>query len=240
MEALADFYTTEEAADELGVTVRRVQQMLDDGHLTRVARGLVDGASLDRYKTSALGGRTRVWAERTAWGAVAVLGGVEPGWLGAAQLSRLRRALRTIEPADLVARTRERATVRTYRAHPAALDRIREEVVVTDSLTLGLVDGVGFEGVLLSGLSERDTAGRVSGYCASSRLEELVERLGLTEAPDGSVLLRSTTFDLEVVRDLASEDRPVLVALDAATSVDPRERGTGLVTLSHVLDEHRR
>ena len=45
------------------------------GDLTRVARGLLDRGPPDRYLAESHGGRTRVWAEHTAWGAIALLSG---------------------------------------------------------------------------------------------------------------------------------------------------------------------
>lgn len=220
-----DFVTTEEAAALLGVTTRRVQQMLDEGSLTKVARGLVDATSVDRYQASAQGGRTRVWAEHTAWAAIALLSGVAPDWLGAAQVSRLRGALRETDVQSLVARTRARAVVHTYSAHPAATSRFADDLVITDSSALGLV---------------ADGAGRVSGYYAASHLDEAVRAFGLEEATTGTLTVRATGFDLAVVRDLASTDVPVLTALDATTSLDPRERGRGVEALQVALDGYPR
>ena len=50
--------------------------------------------------------------------------------------------------------------------------------------------------------------------------------------------IRSTTFDLNAIRDIAAHD-DVLVALDAATSTDPRESGSGEQALAAALDRYR-
>jgi 2-methylisocitrate lyase-like PEP mutase family enzyme len=60
---------------------------------------------------------------------VAILSGREADWLGVAQASRLRQKLNEIADAqglnDLLARMRDRAQVRTFDAHRAALPRLR-------------------------------------------------------------------------------------------------------------------
>lgn len=227
MAANGDFYTTVDAARRLGLTVRRVQQMLDAGDFTRMARGLVDAASVDRYAATGTGGRTRVWAENTAWGAVALLSGLQPTWLGSAQASRLRTALRSETNAvDLVARVRDRAVVRTFAGHSAARDRLTRTVISTDVAALGLVD---------AGSTTDDT----DGYIAAGELEETVRRLGLVDDPNGKITLRATSFDIRIVRDLARSTTAVLAAIDAVTSLDPRERGVGERVLSEALARYR-
>ncbi len=243
MSRVSDFYTTEEVARRLGVTVRRVQQMLDDGDLIRLARGLVDAASVDRYAAAGAGGRTRVWAEHTAWGAIALLSGVHPGWLGPAQASRLRTALRAITAAaDLVARVRDRAVVRTYTGHPLARTRLHGDIVSTDVAGLGLVDA-NRAGANFSGTGTLDAGAaptNVDGYLPADTLDSTVLVLGLIEDPSGPITLRVTGFDISIVRDLAASKTAVLAALDAATSLDPRERGVGGRFLATTLAEYRR
>lgn len=236
-----DFYTTEEAARLLGVTPRRVRQMLDDGDLVRAARGLVDATSVEHHRArTGERHRTRVWAEHTAWGAIALLSDVLPHWLGATQASRLRAALREVSVLDLVTRTRGRAVAQTYRAHPAAVQRLREDIVLTDSSVLGLVDGTGLDGIALGGNGIGAASDSIRGYYPARHLDEVVERFGLKEEPAGNVTIRATNFDIAVVRDLTATKLPVLTALDAATSLDPRERGLGRGTLEIALELYQR
>ncbi|WP_188777797.1 helix-turn-helix domain-containing protein [Marmoricola endophyticus] len=219
----ADFCTTDEAARRLGMTRRRVQQLLDTGDLTRVARGLVDATSLDRHLAAHPTGRTRAWAESTAWAAVALLSGARVDWLGASQTSRLRAALRdTADPAELVARTRGRAVVRTFTGHSSAVRRLADRLVVADRATLGLTAG---------------DVDWVDGYLDAAALDATAASFGLREDPVGAITLRATAFDLDAVARLA--DGPVLAALDAATSLDPRERGVGERVLTGVLEGAR-
>ena len=77
-----DFLTIEETASTLSVSTRHARRLADSGAITRVARGLVDRHSVDRYLQSQRQGRTRAWAEHTAWGTVAILSGQDPsGWV---------------------------------------------------------------------------------------------------------------------------------------------------------------
>lgn len=219
------FVSTPDAARALGVTVQHVRRLADSGELIRVARGLIDRDSLESYIAERNGGRTRVWAEPTAWAAVAMLSGVPVDWLGSTQTSRLRASLRAItEPADLVTRTRDRARIRTYQGHPSALRRLFDEVITVDMTGLGLVGAT------------RDS---VDGYLDVHKMDSTVGFFGLQADPAGNVTLRATGFDLGVVRDLAVHG-VVLAALDAATSRDPRERGAGERALAEALDRFRR
>jgi hypothetical protein len=225
MSSTGDFLTTEEAATTLGVTVQQVRRLADGGELVRLARGLIDRASLDRYLAERQGGRTRVWAEHTAWGAIAMLSGMAFAvWLGPAQGSRIRSTLRAMtDPDELVVRCRERAAVARYSGHSSALGRLQQELVIADRSGLGLVN---------------TSSGQIDGYLAADSLESLVSWLGLVEDPRGHATLRATTFDIEVVQDLAAHGG-VVAALDAATSLDPRERGVAERVLRDALDRHR-
>jgi len=227
MSLSGEFVSTEEAARILGVTVQHVRRLADSGELTRLARGLIDGSSLDRYLAERQGGRTRVWAEHTAWGAIALLSGDTPAWLGPVQASRLRSALREItDPFDLLARTRDRAKVHTFTAHSTAVTRLRDMMAVTDPAALGLAIGV-------------VDPGHAEGYLAADTLDATVRFLGLRKDPDGNVVVRATGFDFDVVTDLASRSA-TLAALDAAASLDPRVRGVGERALAEILDRYRR
>lgn len=100
-----------DAAERLGVSTRQVQHLVAQGDLTALARGVIDSGSIDRFLAVRGVRRTRSWSPETAWGAVAILSGVEAAWSGGTQRSRLKARLRTLSAADLVERTRERAEV---------------------------------------------------------------------------------------------------------------------------------
>ncbi len=168
-------------------------------------------------------GLNRATAEHNAWAAVAIIAGQDADWLGATQASRLRQSLRELtEVDDLLTRTRDRAQVRTFEAHRAALPRLREVVALSNTRALGLTDAVD---------------ATIDGYLAASDLDRISRDLSLRADPTGPVTLRVTGFDFEQVRALV--DTSVVAALDAATSTDPRLRGVGRRVLADSLEAYR-
>ncbi|MEO6414032.1 MAG: hypothetical protein ABIO48_15700 [Pedococcus sp.] len=129
-----------------------------------------------------------------------------------------------MDPADLVAQTRDRADVHTYQGHPSALRRLLDDLVTPDASGLGLVE------------SRPDS---VDGYLPAGRLGSTVRFFGLRADPAGNVTILATNFEIDVVRDLSIQGT-VLAALDAATSRDPRARGVGERALAGALDQLRR
>ena len=221
-----EFTTTDEAARLIGVSTQQVRRLVNRGELTRVARGLVDRSSIESYLHRREGGRTRVWAEHTAWAAIALLSGASPDWLGATQLSRLRTALRGMtNSAELVIRTRDRARVTAWSAHPSAIGLLRRELVIADRQSLGLVP--------------RTIDDFVDGYLDGARLDGIASTYGLLTDPGGQVTIRTTSVAMAEVRRLA-EGPGVLAALDAATAIDPRERGVGERALTEALERFER
>lgn len=218
-----EFLTVEETARTLGVSTRHARRLADSGAISRVARGLIDSGSVDRYLRSQRQGRTRAWAEHTAWGAVAILAGSDADWLGATQAARLRHTLREItEVDDLLTRMRDRAQVRSFEAHRAALPRLRDLVATSNPGRLGITDAV-------------DDS--IDGYLAETELDNVVRSLGLRADAGGVVTLRVTGFDFDRVRELV--DTSTVAALDAATSTDPRLRGVGQRVLGELLEAYR-
>jgi hypothetical protein len=200
-----------EAAERLGVSTRQVQRLVASGELSHVARGYVDASSVDRLLAVRSGGRTRAWSEETAWGAVALLSGLDASWLGESQRSRLRRRLREISVEELVARARDRAVVRRYAGHRSAVGRVRAATVSTHvaARRLGLAD-----------------ANAVDVYLSADTVDEVARGHGLVADAGGAFTLRATTMDMEVVANVVRAG-DVLAALDLAESLDVRERSAG-------------
>lgn len=212
-----------EAAERLGVSTRQVQHLVATGDLSPVARGFVDAASVDRLLAVRRGGRAKAWSEETAWGAVALLSGVNAYWLGESQRSRLRRRLKEISVEELVSRTRDRAVTKRYAGHPSAISRVRAATISTHlaARRLGLAD-----------------ANVVDAYVAADDLDALVGTYALAVASDGAFVLRATTMSLDVVTEMAAGGT-VLAALDLAESLDIRERSAGVSGLTEALESFR-
>lgn len=208
-----------DAAERLGVSTRQVQHLVARGELRHLARGVLDETSVDRLLAIRGTWHKRAWSEATAWGAVSLLSGIAPTWMGQSQRSRLKARLRTLAAAEIVGRARERAGVGRYAGHDSTVSRLRGELVDTSRATGAL------------GLAE---SGSVDGYVAASAVAQTVARHGLIRDDVGRFTLRATTMDLAVVAALA-ENSTVLAALDVAESLDVRERRAGLDALDHAL-----
>jgi excisionase family DNA binding protein len=217
--------TTHEAADRLGVSVRHVQRLVSGGELVAVGPDRIDADSVAQWTALGAGRRVRAWEEPTAWAAVALLEDSAAEWIGQAQRSRLRSALVGTTAAELAARTRNRAQVQRYHAHPRALGRLTRDVVPS-----GATAGV-------AGLSA--AADRVDGYVASDARTRLEQRYRLEADPAGTVTLRATGMPMDVVATLAEGRRHVLAGLDLAGSTDPRERATGQRLLDRAVERLR-
>jgi hypothetical protein len=205
--------TTRQAADRLGVSVRHVQRLVAGGDVVTIGPDRIDAESVAQWMAQREGSRLRAWEEPTAWAAVALLEGEPAPWLGQAQRSRLRSALTEAAAVELTARSRNRAEVHRFHAHPRALGHLARDVIES-----GTTQGVG-------GLTA--ATDRLDGYVTESALRRLVQRYKLSSDPGGNVTLRTTGMAPDVVTDLARGRRHVLVGLDLAGSTDPRERSAG-------------
>lgn len=213
--------TTQQAADRLGVSVRHVQRLVAGNGLVAVGPDRIDAGSVAQWMAQREGNRLRAWEEPTAWAAVALLEGEPAPWLGQAQRSRLKSALGEATPAELTARSRNRAELHRFHAHPRALGLLARDIVES-----GVTQGVG-------GLTA--VTDRLDGYVAGTALRRLVQRYKLTSDPGGNVTLRTTVMATDVVGDLADGRRHVLAGLDLGGSTDPRERSAGHRILDRAL-----
>ena len=209
-----------EVAERLGISTRQVQHLVARGELRQIARGVLDEVAVDHFlAVRGATARTQAWSESTAWGAIAILSGQVPQWMGGTQRSRLKARLLGLSSTGLVERARNRAEVARYAGHPAAVERVRAEIVDTSraAVTLGLA-----------------TTTAVDGYVTYDDLGDLLVRHGLMQDDAGRFTLRATSMDLAVVRCLA-EEGVVLAALDLAGSPDSRERAVGQAALDSAL-----
>lgn len=230
MSLSSEFVDVDEAARMLGVTKRHVARLGEQGQVRYLARGVVDRGSVDQYLSQRQFSRFRPWSEATAWGAVALLSGIEVDWLGPVQTSRLRGRLHRLATdehgsRELVGRARLRASVRTYEAFGFLVSRVRKDVVVVGRRGLGLSD------------ARKD---RMDGYVNSQVLTKLEKSLGLHRDTRGTMILRATDFDLDIIKRINTKGNGALAALDAAGSLDPREHGVGVRSLSMYLQDFDR
>lgn len=226
----SDYIGVDEAARLLGVTKRHVARLGEHGHIQYLARGLVDRGSVNEYLSQREFSRFRPWSEATAWGAVALLDGIDVDWLGHVQTSRLRGRIRRLATEENGARefaghARLRASVQTYGSFDFLLGEVRRDVVEVGRRGLGLSTA---------------PQSRIDGYLKTEALAALEEKLGLVRDSRGTMVLRATDFDLSAVARIAAIGKGVLAALDAASSMDPRERGVGTRALAAYLQDFAR
>lgn len=223
--AIDGLVDTETAAQLLGVSSRRVNQLVDTGDIIKPSRGLYDRLSIERHLASRRDAAGRGWDTTTAWAAIALLSGpgLRPDWLSERSTYRLEANLRVITATDLVAKARHRARIHVYAGHPSVAKRIRGAVIARDWSIVGLAG---------------ETGDSVDGYVGAEELASVVEQYALVASTSGNISLRVTTFDMKTVRALVKAS-DVLVALDAAGSVDARARGVGERVLERSLARFR-
>jgi hypothetical protein len=219
------FVDTESASRLLGVSVRRVNQLAESGDIAKAARGLYDRISIERHLAVHRGSGKRAWDATTAWAAIAILSGRQRqvDWLAERSKYRLEAGLRRMTAVELVANTRDRASVHVFRGHPSVAEAVRDSIIVRDWQMLGLA-GEANEGA--------------DGYLAATDLDAVIRRYGLAGSSSGNIVLRATDFDMTTVRSLARAG-DVLIALDAAGEVDVRTRRVGELVLERALDRFR-
>lgn len=230
MSLRSEYVDVGEAARMLGVTKRHVARLGEQGRIRYLTRGLVDQGSINEYLSQREFSRSRPWSGATAWGAVALLSGIEVDWLGQVQTSRQRGRLRRLAADEngsheFVGRARVRASVRTYESFGFLVSRVRKDVVVVGRRGLGLSD------------ARKD---RIDGYVNSDVLTKLEKSLGLLRDTRGTMILRATNFDLDIIKRIATKGNGALAALDAAGSMDPREHSVGARALTKFLQDFAR
>ena len=204
-----------EAAQELGVSARRVHQMVASGRLggRRIGRSWV----LDRVEVKRLARRRpqpgRPWKPASAWGVLALANGDA---LRASAVDRSRAAQRLqhgLEP--LAGRLSSRARDCWFHAHPAVLAEIvaRPEAVAcgVSALSAHNVDLV--------------TVDQAEAYVRESRLADLVSRFALNPDSDRpNVRLRVVNDDDWPFKAGQRVAPAPVVAVDLLDSDDERSR----------------
>lgn len=205
-----------EAAEELGVSARRVRQMLAEGVLDgeRVGRAWI----LDRDRVRRHAGLRpevgRPWSPASAWAVLALADGEEVD-LSPVQRSRARRRL-GLGLDHLIGRLAARCERRRLYAHQGVMERLADDVVragisAANHHGAGLVIGEGVE-----------------GYIRAGDIGRVVEQFGLSDDSERpNALLRIVEDDVwPFAPDQRYAGRSV-VGVDLCESPDPRVRRAG-------------
>ena len=210
---------------ELGVSDRRVRQLLASGELMGQQLGrawVIDSAAIDRVRPKRVG---RPWSAASAWAVLEIAAGRDPE-LSPVERSRARKRLAGSGLAGLVDQLQSRSERREMYSHPSALDRVGDDADVVRS-------GVSALGVHNVDLIVSDEA---EVYVRSSKLAGLMDDYALQSNPDRSNLVVRVVDD-EVwpfVDDAGVAPWPV-VAVDLLDSDDERSRRAGL----ELIERHR-
>jgi len=213
---LSDWMSVAEAAAALGVTPRRVNQLVAAGALRaeRIGnRALVKRLDVEaRADLGPAGGRA--YSPGRAWALILLAVGQRPPALDHATVSRLRGILRRQSLWQLRARLGSRAERRDFRAHSSDLGRIAAE------------DGVVRTGPRFAheaGLSLVAADAPVELYVDERTAARVVRRYALQQSDDPNVVLRVVPSDVRgwLVGSVAPR---TAVALDLADDRDARSQ----------------
>lgn len=211
-----------EVAEELGVSPRRVRQMLAEGGLRgeRVGRAWV----VERHALERVAARRpevgRPWRAEAAWAFLALAGGGEID-VSPVDRVRLRRRLEEGLMANL-GRLRVRADERRVYAHPSVLQSILQSPSFVRS-------GVSTAADYSIDLIAQDGA---EGYVRSSEVGGVVQRFALDGASDRPNLILRVVDDDVWPFDAGERVAPALVAaVDLLEADDERSRRSGAALL---------
>lgn len=218
-----------EAADILDVGRTAVVHYLKSGRLKAVGR-VGRTTLLERADVLALKGeplrRGRSWSPRIAWAAIALLSGQRVDWLGADELSRIKRRLTGYDVEAVRHLARNRAITFSFDAPENVRGHLESLAVVTGETSLqdaeiarsfGLAGGRG---------------GRLDGYVTAAQARPIAGALGLAEVHRGNVTLRETTIE----QPFAAGRTPIAaVALDLMDSPDTRLASAGRQKIKELL-----
>ena len=204
-----------DAARQLGVSPRRVHQLVAEGRLSgqRIARSWVlDRADVQRF-ASARPGAGRPWSPSSAWNVLALANG-DAARGSPVERSRAKRRLQIgLEP--LAGRLSSRAQSRWFYAHPA----VHAEMLSHPSVVAGGISALGDHRVDLV-VSDQSEA-----YVPQSRVAELAERYALDADSDRPNVRLRVVNDRDWPFEAAQRVAPApVVAVDLLDSSDQRSQ----------------
>lgn len=213
------------AASELGVSARRVRQMLSDGVLAgqRVGGVWVVDEHAVRVAAGARRPAHRPWSAASAWAVLGLACGTEPDGSATARRRARERYARGLS--ELLDQLRERAEFHRYYAHPAAVPRIADRPgVVRTGASAAPEHRVGLAG-----------AGPLDAYVRASELEPLLEEVPMEEGGETfNVRLRAVQDACWPFLPGAAAAPLAVVAVDLAESSNARERRLGVELLERL------
>jgi excisionase family DNA binding protein len=225
-----------EAANRLGISERRVRELIMAGDLDAVrvsGRYAIEEDTLDRLTEQGRPVGVRGFSRRIGWAAAALADGVRPAWVSQSELSRLRRRLSRpdIDTDSWRARLTARAAFTgRYRISSSNLQRLLDTKQVTRT------------GVSARNLVTDRQIGLGDGavwLVHRSELVKVVTDFGLLHSRSGNVIVRTADVDGMMRTGENGDTYRLMVAADLLDSTDARGQLAGAQLLHATLAEHR-
>ena len=214
-----------EAADELGVSGRRVHQMLSDGRLAgeRVGRSWVLDQKAVQQAARCRVPAGRPWCPSSAWDVLAMASGIE---IDGSAVDRFRACQRLEDGiGPLVAKLASRAECHQLYAHPSVLGALMEHPGIVASG----VSALGSHNVDLVAVDQAE------GYIRRSELASLIDEYALDNAADRPNIQLRVVDDEYWPFEPGQRHAPLpIVAVDLLDSADERSRRAGQELLNRL------
>ncbi len=214
-----------EAAEHLGVSSRRVRQMLSDGTLDghRVGHGWVIEERSIRTAATSRRPAHRPWTARSAWSVLALADGIDPRCTSY-ERSRAERRLAVGLP-NLLDRLGPRARRLSFYTHPGTRDRIAVQPgVVRTAASASPEHALGLVG-----------SGPLDAYLKSSDLQAIRNAFVMEERVErANVVFRVVEDQMWPFPEGAAVAPPAVVAVDLLESEDERSRRAGTELLQRL------
>lgn len=223
------------AADQLGVSTRRVRALIAAGALRAERVGgtyVLDEREVDSFADRDRPGHTRAMSPRIAWAAAALIDGDTPTWIRQDELSRLRARLTRAPSTPGAWRAQMRAVAESRRTWRAGSEQVAALMADPATRRTG-ASATNLVTDLLVG-----TASASVWVPDRTHLERLRRDLGLIPAESGNV-----TIAVPAVPDLSSWGTDgenvyrLIVATDLLADTDPRATAAGRALLEAISSE---
>jgi excisionase family DNA binding protein len=223
--------SSQEAANRLGISQRRVRRLVAAGDLRgHQFAGVwhVDARDV-AHRKAVSPNRGRPWSERVAWGGLWLLSGLTVDWLGDTEKWRLRKRLSEMSPEALALAVRRRARVERCRILPAYLEAVTQaRGVVSGGLSAATSAGADIVGMDLAEL-----------YCGGETRDALFTRFAITADSSSRPNLIVRTIEnpdlAQLLLDARTAMPPAAVAVDLIDSIESRTTHAGADLAARLL-----
>lgn len=233
------YLTPHDAANRLGIAEHRVVELARKSVLDSIrpgrrtllleARSVYRLAAAERFAGRPLG-------LRSAWGILWMLDGLQADWLSPVQKSRVKKRLSELSAAQVVWSVRKRGDRTAFWAEGTLVPRIKESIACTGISAIAVSPKEAYAAHRDFDLVAPMGSNRAIGYLPEREMESIQSRYCLLPAANGNIeILTAEWLPFSIGSALPNS----VVAVDLATSLDPRERQAGLQYIEERLEVFR-